>query len=46
MPLVVLPWGLYLALPVSVSPLLILLPTAVLLGAAISVATGSFKKYL
>ena len=46
MPLVVLPWGLYLALPVSVSPLLILLPTAVLLGATVDIATGSFKKYL
>lgn len=46
MPLIVLPWGLYLALPVSVSPLLILLPTAVLLGVAVDVATGSFKKYL
>ena len=46
MPLVVLPWGLYLALPVSISPLLILLPAAVLLGVAVSVATGSFKKYL
>lgn len=46
MPLVVLPWGIYLALPVSISPLLILLPTAVLLGVAVDIATGSFKKYL
>ena len=46
MPLVVLPWGLYLALPISISPLLILLPSAVLLGVAVDVATGSFKKYL
>jgi integrating conjugative element membrane protein (TIGR03747 family) len=46
MPLVVLPWGIYLALPVSVSPVLILLPTAVLLGVALNVAAGSFKKYL
>ncbi|MFL9883197.1 TIGR03747 family integrating conjugative element membrane protein [Paraburkholderia agricolaris] len=46
MPLAVLPWIAYLALPVSVSPMLILLPSAVLLGAAIDIATGSFKKYL
>ena len=46
MPLVVLPWAVYLALPVSISPLLILLPSAVLLGVAVDVAAGSFKKYL
>ena len=45
-PLLVLPWVLYLALPVSVSPLLILLPSAVLLGLAVNIATSSFKKYL
>jgi len=46
MPLAVLPWVFYLALPVSVSPLLILLPSAVLLGVAADIASGSFKKYL
>lgn len=46
MPLVVLPWVTYLALPISVSPLLILLPSAVLLGLAVDIAAGSFKKYL
>lgn len=46
MPLLVLPWVIYLALPVSVSPLLILLPSAVLLGVMVDVAAGSFKKYL
>lgn len=46
MPLAVLPWFLYLALPISLSPLLILLPSAVLLSVAVDVATGSFKKYL
>ena len=34
MPLAVLPWVTYLALPVSVNPLLILLPSAALLGVA------------
>jgi len=46
MPLAVLPWVTYLALPVSVHPLLILLPSAVLLGVATNVAASSFKKYL
>ena len=46
MPLAVFPWFVYLALPVSVSPLVILLPSAVLLGVATDIASGSFKKYL
>lgn len=46
MPLVVLPWAVYLALPISVSPILILLPSAVLLGVVVDIAAGSFKKYL
>ncbi|MDR1934502.1 MAG: TIGR03747 family integrating conjugative element membrane protein [Candidatus Accumulibacter sp.] len=46
MPLATLPWVIYLALPVSVSPLGILLPGAILLGAATCVAAATFKKYL
>jgi len=46
MPLAVLPWVTYLALPVSVHPLLILLPSAALLGIAVDIASASFKKYL
>jgi len=46
MPLAVLPWVTYLALPFSVSPLWILLPSAILLGVAMNIAAGSFKKYL
>lgn len=45
-PLLVLPWVIYLALPISMSPLLILLPSAALLGVAVDIAAGSFKKYL
>jgi len=45
-PLAVLPWVLYLAMPVSVHPLLILLPSAILLSIAVNIAVGSFKKYL
>ncbi len=46
MPLAVLPWVIYLALPISISPLLILLPSAIALGIAMDVFAGSFKKYL
>ncbi|WP_230847863.1 TIGR03747 family integrating conjugative element membrane protein, partial [Pseudomonas amygdali] len=45
-PLVIIPWSLYLALPFSVSPLLVLLPCAALLGLAVSITASSFKKYL
>ncbi len=45
-PLAVLPWVTYLALPVRVNPLLILLPSAVLLGVAVCIAATTFKKYL
>ncbi len=46
MPLAVLPWVIYLALPVSVHPLLVLLPGAMLLGGAVDIAAATFKKYL
>lgn len=45
-PLAVLPWVIYLALPVSISPLLILLPSAIALAIAMNVFAGSFKKYI
>jgi integrating conjugative element membrane protein (TIGR03747 family) len=45
-PLAVLPWVAYLALPVSVHPLFILLPCAVFLSIAVNITTGAFKKYL
>ncbi len=46
LPLAVLPWVVYLALPISVHPLLILLPSAALLGLAVNLTASSFKKYL
>lgn len=46
MPLAILPWIIYLTLPVSVHPLLVLLPCAVLLGAVVCITAASFKKYL
>ncbi|MGR0116420.1 TIGR03747 family integrating conjugative element membrane protein [Ralstonia pseudosolanacearum] len=46
MPLAVLPWVAYLALPISVHPLVILLPCAALLGVVMDITAASFKKYL
>lgn len=45
-PLAVLPWVIYLALPVSIHPLMILLPSAALLGLVVCIAAATFKKYL
>jgi len=45
-PLAIVPWTVYLAIPISVSPLLILLPCALLLGVSVCVTVSSFKKYL
>ncbi|MGH8301835.1 MAG: TIGR03747 family integrating conjugative element membrane protein [Steroidobacteraceae bacterium] len=46
LPIAILPWVLYLALPVSVPPLAILLPAAMLLALAVNITAASFKKYL
>lgn len=46
LPLLILPWVIYPAFPISISPLLILLPIAVACGITVSISAGSFKKYL
>lgn len=46
MPLAMLPWITYLALPISVHPLWVLLPSAALLGIAVGITAATFKKYL
>lgn len=46
LPLAVLPWAAYLALPLSLHPLWIVLPTTVMVALAVDVTVGSFKKYL
>jgi integrating conjugative element membrane protein (TIGR03747 family) len=46
LPIVVFPWLLYLAFPVSVHPLAILLPGAIVLSIAVNITAGAFKKYL
>ncbi|WP_443691552.1 TIGR03747 family integrating conjugative element membrane protein [Pseudomonas protegens] len=45
-PLLIVPWILYLSLPFSLNPIAILLPCAVLLGAAVAITSTTFKKYL
>jgi integrating conjugative element membrane protein (TIGR03747 family) len=45
-PLATLPWVVYLALPVSAPPLLILLPGAAALGVAMCITAATFKKYV
>lgn len=45
-PVFFLPWLIYLSLPFSLHPAVILLPAALLLGLSVSVTVGSFKKYL
>jgi integrating conjugative element membrane protein (TIGR03747 family) len=46
LPLALLPWVIYLAMPMSVHPLWILLPGAVVLTIAVNITAASFKKYL
>lgn len=46
LPVAVLPWVSYLALPTAMNPLVIFLPMAVILGVTVSVTVGSFKKHL
>ncbi|MHB0818472.1 TIGR03747 family integrating conjugative element membrane protein [Stutzerimonas stutzeri] len=45
-PLFFTAWLIYLSLPFSVHPNWVLLPCAALLGLAVSITAGSFKKYL
>lgn len=45
-PSLILPWIIYLAMPVSVHPNLIVLPFAVLFAVSVTVMASTFKKYL
>jgi len=45
-PLIAAPWIIYLAVPITVHPVLILIPCALALGIAVLVTTATFKKYL
>ena len=46
LPLLIVPWIIYLSLPFSISPIAIMLPCAVVLGAAVAITAKTFKKYL
>lgn len=46
MPVFFLAWIIYLSLPFSVNPCIVLLPAALLFGISMSITVGSFKKYL
>ncbi|SEB60204.1 TIGR03747 family integrating conjugative element membrane protein [Pseudomonas marginalis] len=45
-PLLIVPCGIYLSMPFSLSPIIILLPCSVLLGASVAITATTFKKYL
>lgn len=45
-PLLIAPWIIYLSLLFSLHPLLILLPSAAILGMAVAITAATFKKYL
>ncbi len=45
-PFLAMPWIVYLAMPNTVHPNLVILPFAILFGIAISITARSFKKYL
>ena len=46
LPLLVLSWVIYLALPFSLHPTFVILPFATLFALSVSVTASSFKKYL
>ncbi|MDN8600300.1 TIGR03747 family integrating conjugative element membrane protein [Citrobacter sp. S2-9] len=46
MPVFFLTWIVYLSLPFSINPCVILLPSALIFGLSITITTATFKKYL
>jgi len=45
-PLLIVPWIIYLSLPLSINPMVVFLPCAVMLGVTMAITTTTFKKYL
>ncbi|MBE8591330.1 TIGR03747 family integrating conjugative element membrane protein [Pseudomonas sp. MAFF 301449] len=45
-PLLVVPWIIYLSIPFSLNPMAVFLPCAVLLGVTMAISAATFKKYL
>ncbi|AZF10279.1 putative membrane protein [Pseudomonas sp. R2-37-08W] len=46
LPLLIVPWIIYLSLPFSLSPMAIFLPSSVMFGIATAITATTFKKYL
>ncbi|WP_434702789.1 TIGR03747 family integrating conjugative element membrane protein [Pseudomonas sp. Z1-12] len=46
MPLLIVPWVIYLSLPFSLTPMAVFLPSAVILGTTVAITVMTFKKYL
>ena len=45
-PLLVVPWIIYLSLPFTINPMVIFLPCSVMLGVTTAITAATFKKYL
>lgn len=45
-PLLIVPWIIYLSLPFSLNPMAVFLPCAVMLGITTAITASTFKKYL
>lgn len=45
-PLLLVPWIIYLSLPFSLNPMVVFLPCAVMLGITVAITATTFKKYL
>ncbi|WP_415764787.1 TIGR03747 family integrating conjugative element membrane protein [Pseudomonas sp. ZB1P45] len=45
-PLLIVPWVIYLSLPFSLNPMAVFLPCAVMLGITMAITATTFKKYL
>ncbi|SMF66210.1 MULTISPECIES: TIGR03747 family integrating conjugative element membrane protein [unclassified Pseudomonas] len=46
LPLLIVPWIIYLSLPFSLNPMAVFLPCSVLLGVTMAITAATFKKYL
>jgi len=46
LPLLIVPWLIYLSLPFSLNPMTVFLPCSLLLGVATAITAATFKKYL
>lgn len=46
MPLLVVPWIIYLSLPITLNPMAVFIPCAILLGAVTTITATTFKKYI